>query len=122
MGVPGTHSSSTEGTNFLLLDLNSREGILGAGAPDLAVWSRGFWKVPPRVCGQVQVGPQDTPVQVLFSQGIRVPCTLRQLGRDSAIQRGAWGSGKPSGLETGLRGAGLWVTSSVSEATTSLRP
>ena len=85
VGVPEAYSSSVEGANFLLLDLNSKEGILGAGAPDLAVWSRGFRKVPPRVCGQVQVGPQDTPVQVLFSQDIRVPCTLRQLGRDSAI-------------------------------------
>lgn len=122
MGVPGAHSSSMEGTNFLLLDLNSREGILGAGVPDLAVWSRGFWKFPPRVCGQVQVGPWDTQAQVLFSQGIGSPCTLRQLGRDSAVWRGAWGSGESSGLETGLRGAGLWVTSPVPEATTSLRP
>ena len=74
-----------EGTNFLLLDLSSGEGILGAGAPDLVVRSTGCWKVLPRVCGQVQVEPPDTPGQVLFSQGIGSPCTLRQLGRDSAI-------------------------------------
>lgn len=78
MGIPGAHSSSTEGTVFSFWDLNSREGVLGARSPGLVTWSRGSWKVPPRVRGQVREWgePRTLPGRCLPVRvsGHRMPC------------------------------------------------